>query len=272
MFAKAEVGVTYPMSDRPSYSAPALTKGLDILELLSKHDGGLTLKEMAGRLERTVNEIFRMVSVLEDNGFIRMGPDNQYVLTLRLFEIAHRHPPVKSLIENASPHMHQFSNATHQSCHLSVYQGGKAVIIAQVESPERWSFNMKIGAMLELVESASGLTLLTFQAEDRRQQMLEEYEKAFGTLPTSVSKLQRDMSSIQRQGYCVMESQHVAGVTNISFPILGIEGNAIAALTVPYLKHISDQSIPLQDIPENIRVATQGISRMNGYSSEIWSL
>ena len=259
------------MSDGPSYSAPALTKGLDILEALSKWEKGLSLKELAETLGRTVNEIFRMVSVLEASGFIRLAPDNRYCLTLRLFELAYRHPPVKSLIDNASSHMHKLCAVTHQSCHLSVYQGGKAVIIAQVESPERWSFNMKIGAMVELIESASGLTLLTFQPEDRRQRMLDECEKVLGSLPPRISKLQDDMNSIQRQGYCVMESQHVAGVTNIAFPILGIGGTAIAALAVPYLKYISGENVPLQDIPNAVRVATDGISRMNGYSAEYWT-
>ncbi len=259
------------MPDGPSYSAPALTKGLDILDALSKRDDGLTLKELAETLDKTVNEIFRMVSVLEASGFIRLSPDNRFVLTLRLFEIAHRHPPVKSLIENSSAQMHQLCAATHQSCHLSVYQGGKAVIVAQVESPERWSFNMKIGAMVELIESASGLTLLTFQPDDRRQRMLDECEKVLGSLPPRISKLNDDMGTIQRQGYCVMESQHVAGVTNISFPILGIEGNAIAALTVPYLKLITEQNVPLQDLPGIIREATQGISQMNGYIADYWA-
>ena len=47
-----------------SYSAPALDKGLDILELLSSSDNGLTQAEIASRLNKSVNEIYRMLSTL----------------------------------------------------------------------------------------------------------------------------------------------------------------------------------------------------------------
>jgi hypothetical protein len=41
------------------YSAPALEKGLDIIELLVGHPEGLSLAELAKELGRTTAEIFR---------------------------------------------------------------------------------------------------------------------------------------------------------------------------------------------------------------------
>ena len=48
---------------RKPYSAPALEKGLDILELLSKQEAGLTQSEISRALGRSVSEIFRMLVV-----------------------------------------------------------------------------------------------------------------------------------------------------------------------------------------------------------------
>ena len=54
------------------YSAPALEKGLDILELLSLcSGGGLSQSEIAEGLGRSKNEIFRMMVVLEERGYIK---------------------------------------------------------------------------------------------------------------------------------------------------------------------------------------------------------
>ena len=55
------------------YSAPALSKGLDILELLATQPAGLKKTEIAAELGRTVNELYRMLAVLESRGFVMMG-------------------------------------------------------------------------------------------------------------------------------------------------------------------------------------------------------
>ena len=48
--------------NKKNYSAPALEKGLDIIELLSDTKSGLSQAEIAKKLNRTVNEIYRMLN------------------------------------------------------------------------------------------------------------------------------------------------------------------------------------------------------------------
>ena len=47
------------------YRAPALDKGLDILELLAAVESGLTQAEIAKRLDRSPNELYRMLDRLQ---------------------------------------------------------------------------------------------------------------------------------------------------------------------------------------------------------------
>ena len=51
-------------SEDERYRAPALDKGLDILELLAGVDGGLTQAEIAKKLDRSPNEFYRMLDRL----------------------------------------------------------------------------------------------------------------------------------------------------------------------------------------------------------------
>src|SRR5690606_2605919 len=55
-----------PRARKPAarYSAPALEKGLDVLELLAAEAHGLNLQEIARRLDRSPNELFRMLDVM----------------------------------------------------------------------------------------------------------------------------------------------------------------------------------------------------------------
>ncbi len=52
------------------YRAPALDKGLDILELLASVDGGLTQAEIAKHLDRSPNEFYRMLDRLVKRGYV----------------------------------------------------------------------------------------------------------------------------------------------------------------------------------------------------------
>src|SRR5689334_16383793 len=71
---------------RPAYSAPALEKGLDILELLAEERLPLTMRQIGDRLGRSKNELFRMIMVLLSRGYIaREERTDAFVLTQRLF-------------------------------------------------------------------------------------------------------------------------------------------------------------------------------------------
>ena len=111
--------------ERP-YAAPALDKGLDILELLADSEGGLTMAEMAPCLGRSISEIFRMVVTLERRGWVTIEPGDRYRLSSRMFELAHRYPPLKNLSEAAMPTIQKLARQTQQSCHISIMQAGRS--------------------------------------------------------------------------------------------------------------------------------------------------
>lgn len=54
----------------PNYSAPALEKGLDILEILADSAAGYTLNEISKLSNKSINEIFRMVMTLHRRGWV----------------------------------------------------------------------------------------------------------------------------------------------------------------------------------------------------------
>ncbi len=98
------------------YAAPALEKGLDILEALSESAEGYTLNELCQALGRNVNEIFRMAVTLQRRGYIQADQNDRYTLTLKMFRLAHRQQPIKSLVGAALPLLHELAERARQSC------------------------------------------------------------------------------------------------------------------------------------------------------------
>ena len=89
------------------YRAPALDKGLDILELLAGIDGALTQAEIAKRLQRSPNEFYRMLDRLVRRGYVTRLDGDHYSLTLKLFGLAQLHAPVRRLVSYAMPLMRE---------------------------------------------------------------------------------------------------------------------------------------------------------------------
>ena len=60
------------------YSAPALEKGLDIIEYLSYKAIPQTQTEIAIGVSKSANEIYRMLAVLENRGYLVRSNSGKY--------------------------------------------------------------------------------------------------------------------------------------------------------------------------------------------------
>ena len=248
------------------YSAPALEKGLDIIERLADHPEGLSLAELAEELGRTTAEIFRMVVTLETRGYLLAAGD-RYVLSLLLFQLAHRHQPVRSLVSTALPLMTQLAKQAGQSFHLCVYQKGRVLIVAGVESPERWGFALKVGTLIGLTDTASGQVLLAFQEEPQRDEMLELHVPVEGEQAVHAEQLSKDLAQIRKHGNARMPSRQVKGVKNLAYPVFGRDGHAIAALTTPYIERIDNAPVPsMSEVGEMMKRAAQTLTSLMGFN------
>jgi DNA-binding IclR family transcriptional regulator len=251
---------TASRASRLDYSAPALEKGIDIIELLAEADSGLTISEISQRLNRRMSELFRIIVVLERRGWLHKDPgSSRYHVTYHLLKLAHAGTPAQSLSRAAAPVMHDLSNRINQSCHLVIRAGAQGLVILRQENPKRHAnLSVRLGATIQLATSVSGHILLAHLEPDERAALLSTMP-----LPKSLSReaLKRLLSKVRQRGYDQMQSPITAGVTDISCPIFGFDGRVAAALTVPYL-HALDASLPttVEQTRKLLAVAARRIS------------
>jgi DNA-binding IclR family transcriptional regulator len=228
--------------DEDRYRAPALDKGLDILELLAATEEGLSQAEIAKSLERTPNEIYRMLDRLVRRGYVLRTNGDRYELTLKMFELAHARPPIQRLVSQALPVMRRFARAADQACHLVIHDRNVLVVAAQVESPSYWGVSIRVGSRIGKVNTGSGHVFLAYASPEERALMLEEEgDGRHETIPPSLSAR---LEEVRSRGYESMASQQTRGVTNLSVPILGPLGTVLAAFTCPYTERLDDSAAP----------------------------
>lgn len=216
----------------PDYSVPALEKGLDVLELLANTATPIAQSEIAAALGRSTGEIFRVLQTLETRAYISRNPDSGlYVLTTRLLELAGRQPSLRGLILRAAGPMSELAQRCVQSCNLAVLDGAGVRVIAQQESPADFGFRVRVGAAFPVDSTATGAALLAFCAADQRDTLVNELTRR----GLDTRALQRKLERIRQRGFARENDARQPGITDLSYPIRGADGTAVAALTVPYV-------------------------------------
>ena len=227
-------------NNKKGYSAPALEKGMDIIELLADAESGLTISEISERLRRRMSELFRIIIVMERRGWLRKDPENsRYSVSYHVLLLAHRGTPAQTLSAAAAPVMQELSARTDQSCHLVIRSGSQCLVIFRQENQKRYAnLSVRMGAVLNLVTSNSGRVLLAHLEGETRDAVLRTLPR----LKSSRARLETELARIRERGYAVRRSPMTEGVTDISCPIRGFDGGVVAVLTVPYL-HVIDRSL-----------------------------
>ena len=240
------------------YRAPALEKGLDILELLAINPTPMTTSQMAVTLGRSVSELFRMVLALEYRGYIAQSTDGRdgYVLTNKLFTLGVSQGAAKTMLEAALPIMKDISRELGQSCHLVVSSGNQMVVVARMESPMDLGFSVRVGYRRRLIDTNAGALLFGLAAEDVRATWLPQL-----SVGVDLERIERFLAKSRKaveQGYIQLPSDFVDGVTDFSVPVMGIQG-ILAVLTIPYIQ-IKSQTQPPDKVKERLLVAAERIS------------
>ena len=244
----------------PKYRAPALEKGLAILELLAQARAPMSLNMISRELKRSVSELFRMIQVLEFHGYLEVSSSGEgYVLSNKLFALGMTRAPTRDLHDAALPVMHRLAERIGQSCHLGVVSAEQMVIIARVEAPGDLGFSVRIGYRRSLIDSTSGLVLYAFQSDLVRSEWKSR-------LSRSVSRrawvnFERRGHAARKAGFVRAGSQAVQGVIDLSAPVTQ-SGSVAAALTIPYVK--TTRSLSVEDTVGLLVQAAQEISNQLG--------
>lgn len=252
-----DLASTLDENDR-KYKAPALEKGLDILELLARNGSPMTTSQMAVTLGRSVSELFRMVLALEYRGYIESSPDGRdgYMLTNKLFTLGIAQGSARSLLETALPVMKEMARELGQSCHLVVPSGDQIVVVGRIESPMDLGFSVRVGYRRRLVDTNSGLMLYGFAPEEAQARWLPQLRASAD--PERIERFLQKAKTAMERGHVQSSSDFVEGVTDLGVPVLGLSG-AIAVLNVPFIT-IKAQTVTHEQVIEKLKISARKIA------------
>ena len=149
----------------PAETSQTLDRGLRVLDVLAAAPVGLTVTELATRLDVNRTVVYRLVSTLEQHALVRRDPRGRLHVGLGVLHLASAVQPV--LRDLAVPVLRELAEAVGSTAHLTVADGEEGLALAVVE-PSWTDFHVsyRIGSRHPLDQGAAGKAILLGRQPD----------------------------------------------------------------------------------------------------------
>jgi DNA-binding IclR family transcriptional regulator len=208
-----------------------LSRAADILRALSQVTDGLSLGQIARKVDLPRSTVQRIVSALSAEGFvssgegdggIRLGPELQALATASV-----RDPKVE-----LRALMRRIADETGETVDLAILDGDKMLFIDQIVGPQRLRTVSSIGETFPLTMTANGKAALACLKEpDAARLIISEVEHRGGA-STTLATLLSEIQTIRDGALATDEDSHTDGVSAVGFALRDAAGD-VYAISVP---------------------------------------
>ena len=238
-------------------------RAIDVLLLFNERRPVLTAEEVAELLDMSRSTTYRYLLSLRSYGLVEEGDaSGEFRLGTAVFQLARVARKGLGLSEVALPVMRELVDQTGESALLTRRSGAHVVCIERVECSHSVRLSYERGQVLPLHAGASAKVLLAYLKPAEIEAVLSA-----GPLPryteqtvTDPDALRAQLDAIRAAGYIVTDGEVDVGVRGVAAPILGINGQALAGISVAGpLFRLNDTMLPA--VIAAVRAAAETISQ-----------
>lgn len=248
------------MKNKINYAVPALDKCFEIMEYLASVSAPLSQSEIAKGVNRSTNEIFRvLVNLTRNNYLIRDKASGKYRLSFKLYNLSRSISPLDLIRQQALPIMENLAVQTSLSCQLFVLYQSQTMVLVHARSPGTVSLSYSEGSCISTLSSNPGLLLLSHCTGEVQELIIKEVLKGEAVNPTKREQIINNSESFRKKPLIWRESLHVNGVRELVGLVGQHEGKQIGALTLSDVSGIDKLNV---DLKETVDVFQNAIKKL----------
>ncbi|HEX3803115.1 MAG TPA: IclR family transcriptional regulator [Solirubrobacteraceae bacterium] len=200
----------------------AARRSLEIIEAVATDGGGLTLSELARRVQLPKSTAHTLIQTLAADGFLeRETQGGHYVLGPRMLRMLGRLPDQFELPRVARPIMEALVDQVGETAILGVRSGASIIYVEQVEPPQYIRYAASLGEARPLYSSSIGKLFIAAMPPAALNDLLDEspprpFTEATKTLADEIVAEGREIAA---QGYALNRGETIDGVVAIAAPI-----------------------------------------------------
>jgi len=226
-------GGTAARGGKPARGEPVLDRAFRIMKAFGPAHRSLSLAALSARAGLPKATTLRLARKLVEGGVLEQAANGEYVVGLRLLEVASLAPRGHGLRATALPYLEDLHHATGQHVLLAVRDGEQAVLVERLSARGAGRVMYRVGGRLPLHSTGVGLVLLAHAPATLQDEVIG------GDLtlrPENITRTSRELRAqlavIRQQGTAVMSREWPEPVTSVAAPVFGQQSAPVAALSV----------------------------------------
>lgn len=240
-------------------------RALVLLEVLAEHPQGLPTKELEALLELNKVTLHRLVTTLENRGFIeKVGPN--YLIGLKMVELSSIKLNSIELKTEAAPYLRELVNILKQPVQLAILEGHEAIFIEKIQSVNSLRMYSQIGRRIPLYCSGVGKALILQDTDEEILSKLSKkaFEKFTKKTLESPEEVLEQVRRARELGYAIDNEEHEEGIFCMAVPIYDYRGKIIAAISTAGQNKEFVESPP-EEVLALMKKTASEISKRLGY-------
>ena len=229
---KSRTSESTPTDRKAEYRVEALARGLRILRLFTRARPSLRLNELAELAGLPLPTAFRLVSTLEQDGFLERQPDGSYRPGLAVLGLGFAALQSDDMVQVAEPSLRRLSDSVRQNVNIGVLRGNQVLFIARIRHEAVMvTANIHVGSTRPAVVSSIGKLLLAHLPKSDVDARISREDLAATPTPKSISSrkdLHGALREIRERGWAMQDEEDVLGLRSIAAPLRD-QANAVVA-------------------------------------------
>lgn len=220
-------------ANSPERGRTVISRAMAILGAFTPQRPRLVLAEICRLTGVSHATAHRIAGELVECGALERTPSGAYVIGLRLWEMGALNPRGLPLRVRAMPVLEDLHAATRQHVQLAVLEGGEALVVERISTPDAVPVVSQVGGRLPLHASGVGKVLLAHAGDELFEAVLRQglvrYTDATITDPRA---LRASLAECRATGVAVVREEVSRGAYSVATGITDARERVVAALSV----------------------------------------
>jgi DNA-binding IclR family transcriptional regulator len=224
-------------SDGRRQSVRAVAIGASLLSTLGRFGGNATLSELAAAAHLPLSKAHRYLRALIDSAFVEQdAATGNYRLGSEALALGLAALAGIDLVALATPLIADLSALVNETIVLSIWANHGATVVHVKEPPRRITVVTRIGSVLPLLTSATGLVFAAYlpaeEIEAMKSAEIDAMAHGRGAAKQAAVVLGKRLRDVRASGVAAVQSLLFPGIDAIAAPAFGANGRVAAVITV----------------------------------------
>lgn len=209
--------------EKADYNIASVAKAFQLVDLLSRRNGQLSVQDLAKRLNVSPSNVTRLLQTMQDAGYVEKSrKTNRYILGNKFYVITSNMMNSNDFIQKYLPVTHRIAEKLNATVTLnSLYEKNAVMLTRTIGFNNHRSTEFKAGNMTPAYCSSAGKAMLSLFPEHVLESYLQNWELEHfqSNTITNLSKLLAELELIRKNGYAMDREERYAGLISLSFAL-----------------------------------------------------